>query len=184
MTEHPHKAPSLKQEPKLKTRAQRSKSFPWEESHIVELPQPMPSFEEQEKDSPVEVFIMSFTSRQLTVLCCAKTSLCCHVVIVCRKLGSNRKFLSPNYPSYPPGLMFPFVVVSQQAEEAVLCDSTCDSACDSSCDKTSVQLPATDGDITANKEERKRQSVTTVSIEVQTDAITDEELLSLQQQKM
>ena len=76
--------------------------------------------------------------------------------------------------------MCPFVVVSQQAEEAVLCDS----ACDSSCDKTSVQLPAKDGDITANKEERKRQSVTTVSIEVQTDAITDEELLSLQQQKM
>ena len=71
---------------------------------------------------------------------------------------------------------------NQRAEEAVLCDSN---TSDSSWDKTSVQLPAKDGgNIEENKEEKKKQSVATVSIEIQTDHISEGELLSLQQQKM
>ena len=48
--------PSLKLETKLKTRVQRSKSFPHEESQIVEL-KLMPSFNEQEKEPAVEVCV-------------------------------------------------------------------------------------------------------------------------------
>ncbi|XP_078381614.1 uncharacterized protein LOC144664361 isoform X2 [Oculina patagonica] len=119
---NPHKEPSPKQEPKPKGRVQRSKSFPWEGPPSLELPQQaMPSFEEQDKESPIE-----------------------------------------------------------SAEEAV----SYDSACDSSSDKISVQLPVKDDDIKENKEERKKQSVETVSVEIQTDPITDRELLSLQQQKI
>lgn len=59
------------------------------------------------------------------------------------------------------------------------------SASESSFDKTSVHLPAKDGEMEENKEEKKQQrSVETVSVEIQTDPITDRELLSLQQQKM
>lgn len=57
--------------------------------------------------------------------------------------------------------------------------------CDSSPDKTSVQLPSKDVDAVENtNEERKQQPVETASIEIQTDPITEGELLSLQQQKM
>ncbi|KAJ7339508.1 hypothetical protein OS493_005906 [Desmophyllum pertusum] len=120
---NPLKEPLPKQEPKPKGRMQRSKSFPWERPPSVELRLPLPSFDEQDKESPVE-----------------------------------------------------------RAEEAVLCDS---STSDSSWDKTSVQLPAKDGgNIEENKEERKKQSVATVSIEIQTDHISEGELLSLQQQKI
>ena len=60
-----------------------------------------------------------------------------------------------------------------------------DNGCDSSADKTSVQLPAKDVAVMEEtKEERKEQPVETVSIEIQTDPITEGELLSLQQQKM
>ena len=70
----------------------------------------------------------------------------------------------------------------QQAEEATLFDNN---FCDSSADKTSVQLPAKHvDDMEETKEERKKQPVETVSIEIQTDPITEGELLSLQQQKM
>ena len=70
-------------------------------------------------------------------------------------------------------------VCIQQAEDVVLYDS----ACDSSSSQTSVQSPAKDDDMQTNKEERKPQeSVETVSVEVQTDPLTDRELLSLQQQ--
>lgn len=58
-------------------------------------------------------------------------------------------------------------------------------ACDSGAEKTSVQLPAKDvGTMEQTKEERKQQSVETASIEIQTDPITEGELLSLQQQKL
>jgi len=70
----------------------------------------------------------------------------------------------------------------QQAEEATLFDNN---VCDSSADKTSVQLPEKHvDDMEETKEERKQQPVETVSIEIQTDPITEGELLSLQQQKM
>ncbi|RMX44344.1 hypothetical protein pdam_00015971, partial [Pocillopora damicornis] len=111
--------PSLKLETKLKTRVQRSKSFPHEESQIVEL-KLMPSFNEQEKEPAVE------------------------------------------------------------AEEAV----SCDPVCENSCEKISVQIPPKDGKIAENEEERKRQPIVTESIEVQTEPITVEELLSFQQQKL
>lgn len=53
---NPHKEPSPKQEAKPKGRVQRSKSFPWEGPPSLELPQQaMPSFEEQDKESPIEV---------------------------------------------------------------------------------------------------------------------------------
>lgn len=68
----------------------------------------------------------------------------------------------------------------QQAEDVLLYDS----ACDSSSSQTSIQSPAKDDDMQKNEEERKQQSVETVSVEVQTDPLTDRELLSLQQQKM
>ena len=70
----------------------------------------------------------------------------------------------------------------QQAEEATLFDNN---GCDNSVDKTSVQLAARDSDgMEETKEERKHQPVETVSIDIQTDPITEGELLSLQQQKM
>lgn len=70
----------------------------------------------------------------------------------------------------------------QQAEEATLFDNN---GCDNSVDKTSVQLAAKDVDaVEETKEDRKQQPVETVSINIQTDPITEGELLSLQQQKM
>ena len=70
----------------------------------------------------------------------------------------------------------------QQAEEAMLFDNN---GCDNSVDKTSVQLAAKDVDaMEETKEEMKQQPVETVSIDIQTDPITEGELLSLQQQKM
>ena len=71
----------------------------------------------------------------------------------------------------------------QQAEEATLVDNN---GCDNGVDKTSVQLAAKDVDaMEETKEESKQQQpVETVSIDIQTDPITEGELLSLQQQKM
>ena len=57
VTGNPLKEPLPKQEPKPKGRMQRSKSFPWERPPSVELRLPLPSFDEQDKESPVEVFI-------------------------------------------------------------------------------------------------------------------------------
>jgi len=60
-----------------------------------------------------------------------------------------------------------------------------DSACGVSYDKKSEQMPAKEDHIVEEtKEDRKKQPVETVSVEIQTDPITDLELLSLQQQKM
>lgn len=73
-----------------------------------------------------------------------------------------------------------FFSFSRQAEEAV----SCDPVCENSCEKISVQIPPKDGEIAENEEERKRQPVVTESIEVQTEPITVEELLSFQQQKL
>ena len=84
----------------------------------------------------------------------------------------------------PPstGSMFSLIFFSfpQQAEEAV----SCDPVCENSCEKISVQIPPKDGKIAENEEERKRQPIVTESIEVQTEPITVEELLSFQQQKL
>lgn len=53
----PQNDPLPQQEPKPKGRFQRSKSFPWDGPPGLELPhQALPSFEEQDKESPVEVF--------------------------------------------------------------------------------------------------------------------------------
>lgn len=73
-----------------------------------------------------------------------------------------------------------FFSFSRQAEEAV----SCDPVCENSCEKISVQIPPKDGKIAENEEERKRQPIVTESIEVQTEPITVEELLSFQQQKL
>lgn len=73
-----------------------------------------------------------------------------------------------------------FFSFSRQAEEAV----SCDPVCENSCEKISVQIPPKDGEIAENEEERKRQPIVTESIEVQTEPITVEELLSFQQQKL
>lgn len=70
----------------------------------------------------------------------------------------------------------------EQAEEATLFDNN---GCDNSVDKTSVQLAAKDVDaVEETKEERNQQPVETVSVNIQTDPITEGELLSLQQQKI
>ena len=55
-----HNEPLPSREPQQKGRVQRSKSFPWEGPPSFELPQPtMSSFEEKDKASPIEVFIIS-----------------------------------------------------------------------------------------------------------------------------
>ena len=60
-----------------------------------------------------------------------------------------------------------------------------DSACGFGADKTATKLsPEEDHVMEETKEESRKQSVETVSVEIQTDPITDGELLSLQQQKM
>ena len=68
----------------------------------------------------------------------------------------------------------------QEAEEAVLLDS----ACGGSNDNTAVQTPTKDHVINEKKEETRKEPVRTVSVEIQTDPISELELLSLQQQKM
>ena len=56
----PHDEPLPSHGPQQKGRVQRSKSFPWEGPSSFELPQPtMPSFEEKDKESPIEVLIIS-----------------------------------------------------------------------------------------------------------------------------
>ena len=60
MSGDPHNGPLPSHEPQQKCRVQRSKSFPWEGPPSFELPQPtMRSFEEKDKESPVEVFTIS-----------------------------------------------------------------------------------------------------------------------------
>ena len=60
-----------------------------------------------------------------------------------------------------------------------------DSACTDSYEKRLVKTPTNKDLIIKDKEEEaKKETVKTESVEVQTDPITDEELLSLQQQKM
>ena len=60
-----------------------------------------------------------------------------------------------------------------------------DSACTDSYEKRLVETPTNKDLIIKDKEEEaKKETVKTESVEVQTDSITDEELLSLQQQKM
>lgn len=60
-----------------------------------------------------------------------------------------------------------------------------DSACTDSYEKRLVETPTNKDLIIKDKEEEaKKETVKTESVEVQTDPITDEELLSLQQQKM
>ena len=87
--------------------------------------------------------------------------------------GSKRHGLELNFWNY---------CCIQQAEEAKLFDYN---GCDNSPDKTSVQPPAKDvNTMEDTKEERNQQPVETASIEIQTDPITEGELLSLQQQKM
>ena len=61
-----------------------------------------------------------------------------------------------------------------------------DSASTDSYEKRLIETPANKDLIIKDKEEEeaKKETVKTESVEVQTDPITDEELLSLQQQKM
>ena len=60
-----------------------------------------------------------------------------------------------------------------------------DSASTDSYEKRLVETPTNQDLIIKDKEEEaKKETVKTESVEVQTDPITDEELLSLQQQKM
>lgn len=60
-----------------------------------------------------------------------------------------------------------------------------DSACTDSYDERLVETPTNKDLIIKDKEEEaKKETVKTESVEVQTDPITDEKLLSLQQQKM
>ena len=67
----------------------------------------------------------------------------------------------------------------QQAEEA---DSNSSGSYDN---KSAVLTLAKEEHIVKDEEEEtKKESVRTVSVEIQTDPITDGELLSLQQQKM
>lgn len=62
-----NKEPLPKQEPRPKGRVQRSKSLPWAGPASFELPQQaMPSFEEQDKETPIEVlgiFLISYLER-------------------------------------------------------------------------------------------------------------------------
>ena len=61
-----------------------------------------------------------------------------------------------------------------------------DSASTDSHEKRLIETPTNKDLIIKDKEEEeaKKETVKTESVEVQTDPITDEELLSLQQQKM
>lgn len=60
-----------------------------------------------------------------------------------------------------------------------------DSASTDSYEKRLIETPTNKDLIIKDKEEEaKKETVKTESVEVQTDPITDEELLSLQQQKM
>ena len=60
-----------------------------------------------------------------------------------------------------------------------------DNACTDSYEKRLVEIPTNKDLIIKDKQqEAKKETVKTESVEVQTDPITDEELLSLQQQKM
>lgn len=61
-----------------------------------------------------------------------------------------------------------------------------DSASTDSYEKRLIETPINKDLIIKDKEEEeaKKETVKTKSVEVQTDPITDEELLSLQQQKM
>lgn len=61
-----------------------------------------------------------------------------------------------------------------------------DSASTDSCEKRLIETPTNKDLIIKDKEEEeaKKETVKTESVEIQTDPITDEELLSLQQQKM
>ena len=60
-----------------------------------------------------------------------------------------------------------------------------DSASTDSYEKRLIETPNNKDLIIKDKEEEaKKETVKTESVEVQTDPITDEELLSLQQQKM
>lgn len=61
-----------------------------------------------------------------------------------------------------------------------------DSASADSYEKRLIETPTNKDLIIKDKEEEeaKKETVKTESVEVQTDPITDEELLSLQQQKM
>lgn len=60
-----------------------------------------------------------------------------------------------------------------------------DSASTDSYEKILIETPTNKDLIIKDKEEEaKKETVKTESVEVQTDPITDEELLSLQQQKM
>lgn len=61
-----------------------------------------------------------------------------------------------------------------------------DSASTDSYEKRLIETPTNKDLIVKDKEEEeaKKETVKTESVEVQTDPITDEELLSLQQQKM
>jgi len=60
MSGNPRNEPLPSHGPQQKGRVQRSKSFPWEGPPSFELPQPtMSSFEEKDKLSPIEVFIIS-----------------------------------------------------------------------------------------------------------------------------
>lgn len=62
-----------------------------------------------------------------------------------------------------------------------------DSASSDSYEKRLIETPTNKDLIIKDKEEEeeaKKETVKTESVEVQTDPITDEELLSLQQQKM
>ena len=98
-------------------------------------------------------------------------------------IGHNEPQSKMNLKPRSTGSMFSlifFFSFSRQAEEAV----SCDPVCENSCEKISVQIPPKDGKIAENEEERKRQPIVTESIEVQTEPITVEELLSFQQQKL
>ena len=60
MSGNPHNEPLPSHESQQKGRVQRSKSFPWDGPPRFELPQStMSSFEEKDKESPIEVFIIS-----------------------------------------------------------------------------------------------------------------------------
>ena len=66
MSGNPHNEPLPSHEPQQKGRVQRSKSFPWEGPPSFQLPQStMSSFEEKDKESPIEVFIISLCDSML-----------------------------------------------------------------------------------------------------------------------
>lgn len=74
------------------------------------------------------------------------------------------------------------MLLVRQVEEGVSLESSCDLGV---VDKGEVQSALTeDREKEETQEEIKRPPVETISVEVQTDAITDSELMSLQQQKM